>query len=722
MQLDVIYYTLYAFSIIGILVVSALVYLRGGETEHRYFAIFAALLNVWLTLQLFAQLFSNDLAVDTLLLRVTTAVGPFFALYFFFFATKYVGLKVRKLPHFILPLIAAVVAIFTNLVVKESTATFEGISLVDGPLYYAVIALVAGYTLGGLGFIFKEIRAKHNLSPARKQANIIFIVAVLQALAIVLIAAVFFAAEPIGQVFIPFSLFLMVVLFGYAIVRHRLFDIRMVAIRALTYSFSLATLAGVYSLLAFGLVSVLLGVQEDLAVQLAYLAIALLLALTFAPLKSFFDKVTRTVFYQDAYEPQRVIDDLSSVLVSTVSIDDLGKNTAEILQTALKPRYIDILLPESTGKRSKVRSVVNGKDAHIKEGEMIKALMAYEGKLIVRDELHVNKTKLSKMMRETNCAIAARLEAHGDFIGYILFGMKNNGRPYTRRDIDLIHIITDELALGIQNALRFEEIRQFNVTLQEKIEDATKELRKTNEQLQKLDTAKDEFVSMASHQLRTPLTSVKGYISMVLEGDVGKITPMQRQLLSEAFTSSERMVHLIGDFLNVSRLQTGKFILEKKPVDLAKLMSQEIDSLETTIKAHGLKLGYHKPSYFPVLMLDEGKIRQVLMNFIDNAIFYSQEGGKIIVKLSVEEGFAVARVIDAGIGVPKSERAHLFTKFFRASNARKQRPDGTGVGLFLAKKVITAHGGTMVFESEEGKGSTFGFRLPIKKLQAPAKK
>jgi signal transduction histidine kinase len=208
---------------------------------------------------------------------------------------------------------------------------------------------------------------------------------------------------------------------------------------------------------------------------------------------------------------------------------------------------------------------------------------------------------------------------------------------------------------------------------------------------------------------------------MVLEGDVGKITPTQRQMLSEAFTSSERMVHLIGDFLNVSRLQTGKFMLEDKPVDLSKLVSQEIDSLQTTIEAHGLKLHYRKPSYFPVLMLDEGKIRQVLMNFIDNAIFYSPEGKTITVKLSVEEGFAVVRVIDAGIGVPKSEQAHLFTKFFRASNARKQRPDGTGVGLFLAKKVIAAHGGVMVFESEEGKGSTFGFRLPIKKLQASEK-
>jgi signal transduction histidine kinase len=209
---------------------------------------------------------------------------------------------------------------------------------------------------------------------------------------------------------------------------------------------------------------------------------------------------------------------------------------------------------------------------------------------------------------------------------------------------------------------------------------------------------------------------------MVLEGDAGKITGMQRQLLGEAFTSSERMVHLINDFLNVSRLQTGKFILEMHAVDLAKVTAQEVESLQTTAHAHDLKLNYRVPDYFPVLYVDEGKIRQVLMNFIDNAIYYSPESTTINVTLTVEEGFAVLKVKDTGIGVPQAEQAHLFTKFYRASNARKQRPDGTGVGLFLAKKVIVAHGGNMLFSSVEGEGSTFGFRLPIKKLSAdPAK-
>jgi signal transduction histidine kinase len=178
------------------------------------------------------------------------------------------------------------------------------------------------------------------------------------------------------------------------------------------------------------------------------------------------------------------------------------------------------------------------------------------------------------------------------------------------------------------------------------------------------------------------------------------------------------MVHLINDFLNVSRLQTGKFMLEQRPIDLSKITGQEVDSLKTTASARNLKLRYRKPSYFPTLYIDEGKIRQVIMNFIDNAIYYSSEFSTITISLELVEGSAILKVHNEGIGVPESEKAHLFTKFFRATNARKQRPDGTGVGLYLSKRVISAHGGGMVFDSAPNEGTTFGFRLPVKKLSS----
>jgi signal transduction histidine kinase len=245
-------------------------------------------------------------------------------------------------------------------------------------------------------------------------------------------------------------------------------------------------------------------------------------------------------------------------------------------------------------------------------------------------------------------------------------------------------------------------------------------LQKTNDKLKALDEAKDEFISMASHQLRTPLTSVKGYLSMVLEGDTGKITKDQRKLLDQAFISSQRMVYLIADLLNVSRLRTGKFVIEQVPTNLADVVEGELKQLTETAKNRHLEIIYNKPKNFPVLMLDETKIRQVIMNFADNAIYYTPSGGHIKVELEEKPQTIEFRVVDNGLGVPKHEQHHLFTKFYRAGNARKARPDGTGLGLFMAKKVIVAQGGSLIFKSEEGKGSTFGFSFAKNKLAVPS--
>ena len=234
-----------------------------------------------------------------------------------------------------------------------------------------------------------------------------------------------------------------------------------------------------------------------------------------------------------------------------------------------------------------------------------------------------------------------------------------------------------------------------------------------------MDQTKDDFISMASHQLRTPLTSVKGYVSMVLDGDAGQINDLQRKLLNQSYISSQRMVYLISDLLNVSRLRTGKFLIEAIPSNLAKVIKDEIEQLQETAKGRNLELTYEMPKQFPTLMLDETKIRQVIMNFIDNAIYYTPSGGHINVKLTDTKERVSFTVTDDGIGVPKQEQPHLFGKFYRAHNARRARPDGTGLGLFMAKKVIVAQGGAILFKSQENRGSVFGFTFTKAHLAPP---
>jgi len=289
------------------------------------------------------------------------------------------------------------------------------------------------------------------------------------------------------------------------------------------------------------------------------------------------------------------------------------------------------------------------------------------------------------------------LMASGGPVGILLVGLHQRSDDNTR---NLLARVTEAVSKAVENKM-----------LQNENQRILQKLRQTNAKLKSLDATKDEFITMASHQLRTPLTSVKGYLSMVLEGDAGKLNTQQTQLLTQSFISSQRMVYLIADLLNLSRLNTGKFVIESTPVDLREVVQGEIDQLHETAKARNLKLVYSKPAKFPLLMLDETKIHQVVMNFIDNAIYYTPSGGTITIELHETPTAVEYLVKDNGIGVPRAEQHHLFTKFYRAGNARRARPDGTGLGLFMAKKVIAAQGGAILFESEEGKGSSFGFRF-----------
>ena len=308
-----------------------------------------------------------------------------------------------------------------------------------------------------------------------------------------------------------------------------------------------------------------------------------------------------------------------------------------------------------------------------------------------------------------------KLVVRRHLVGVLMVGFYAANSQITETDTLLIDRLSESIGVALDNKLLFEENQH-----------VVRQLRFTNAKLRALDEAKDDFVSMASHQLRTPLTSVKGYVSMVLEGDAGKVTPAQRKLLNQSFYSSQRMVYLIADLLNVSRLRTGKFVLNNAPVNLANVVAEEIEQLTETAAHRNLKLTYIKPKNFPDMMVDETKIRQIVMNFADNAIYYTPAGGKINIRLIDKPNTVEFRVEDNGIGIPKREKAHLFTKFYRASNARQARPDGTGLGLFMAKKVIIAQGGALIFESKEGKGSTFGFvfskaKLGIPKASVPVK-
>jgi len=517
-------------------------------------------------------------------------------------------------------------------------------------------------------------------------------------------------------VFSPLYSVLFAGLVAYAIIRHRLFDLKRAVVRTIAYLLSLATILILFSVLfLFGITRILGFDTLALDKQLLLFGFAVVAGLFVPPLARLFDVGTRRLFFRKGYDSQQAIDEMTGVFVQADTLKELLENSSRLLMQILGASAVTVSLTHADGAGQRVAYTTLPSQAEHPEPVLTEAHMLATGtRLVALDELEDIEGTLGAELNAMNIGVVSQLHSPVGIVGYLMIGYKQNGTHYGRQDLDFIDIIGDEFAIAIQSELRFDEIKKFNIELQHKIDEATRELQASNKKLQELDRAKDEFISMASHQLRTPLTTVKGYLSMVLEGDVGKVVPAQKKVLEEAYDSAQRMVFLIGDFLNVSRLQTGRFIMEWASVDLSRIIAQEVSQLKPSAKSRKIELVYKAPASFPEIVVDENKLRQVMMNFIDNAIYYSKPDTTIDVSLVKLAGEVVFKVTDHGIGVPLSEQPQLFTKFYRASNAKKQRPDGTGIGLFMAKKVIVAHGGSVIFETKEGKGSTFGFRIPLK--------
>ena len=227
---------------------------------------------------------------------------------------------------------------------------------------------------------------------------------------------------------------------------------------------------------------------------------------------------------------------------------------------------------------------------------------------------------------------------------------------------------------------------------------------------------KTEFVSISAHQLRTPLSAIKWTLKMLLEGDLGEITPEQRDFIEKTYQSNERMIALINDLLNVTRIEEGRYLYKPTLISVETIVESVIKSYREEIEKRNIKLELKKlKKNIPKVMVDVEKIELAFQNLLDNAMKYTPTGGEITVALSQEKEEAIVSVKDTGVGIPEDQQKRVFSKFFRGANVIRMETEGSGLGLFITKNIIEAHGGQVWFKSKEGKGTTFYFSLPVKK-------
>ena len=230
-----------------------------------------------------------------------------------------------------------------------------------------------------------------------------------------------------------------------------------------------------------------------------------------------------------------------------------------------------------------------------------------------------------------------------------------------------------------------------------------------------VDKAKTEFVSLASHQLRTPLTTVSWYTEMILKGDVGKVVLKQKKYLEEIYHGNQRMIELVNTLLNVSRLELGTFKIEPKQTDIVALALDVLFEQKPKVEEKKLIVTENFAEDVPMFSTDPKLLRMVFQNLLANAVDYTPKGGAIDLAIlwDKKQGEIGIHISDTGYGIPKNQQSQIFTKLFRADNVKDKDTDGTGLGLYIVKSIILNFGGTIRFESEENKGTTFYVTLPV---------
>jgi len=447
----------------------------------------------------------------------------------------------------------------------------------------------------------------------------------------------------------------------------------------------------------------------------------LLFALFLFPLfKGLYIRAGNRFVFSSYYDSQKAIallhERLHAVLSETKAYEAIGRVMQEVFG-------IKSFCAFSLCEKSREFALAHNKGFKINQGKTFAHSQVFDNvyfgssRVLVVEEIITEKNQdcsFIAFLVRIDAELLIPIKIKRNIQGFIVLGAKRSGNAFNSKDIETLEIIGSQSSLAVENALMQKKTQDFNMLLEQEVERATKELRRANEKLKKLDSAKSEFISIASHQLRTPLTIIKGYISMVMEGNFGPVPAKIAEALKKVYDSNERLILLVENLLNISRIESGNLQFDFKETDLEELAISAIDELADTARKRNNHLVY-KPAAqkLPSVIVDAGKIRHVILNLLDNAIKYSEKS-EIIVKLSAEKDRIVFSVTDEGIGMDNEDIAGLFKKFYRGNVSPLIYTEGTGLGLYVAKQMVEAHKGRIWAKSGgHNKGTSFYFSLPL---------
>lgn len=673
------------------------------------------------------------------------------ALLFYFASLFPFGFRrLERISEFILlplGLVLAAFSVFTNLIVNRVEFFDWGTNVEPGALYGSFIGFMSITVIGMLVVLI--IKYRHSVGLEKYQLKYLFFGFLLTAL--VTLTTNLFLPLITGNNQLaklgPLSTVFLIASTVYAIVKHRLMDIRIVLKKIVLHLLISVTLL-IFILGAIFTVAFFYAKRIP-DFSLVYTgSIAMVIALLFLkPLNSLFERIANKYFFTSLYNYQATLEDLATNLTAVI---EMPKVIDLIVDTIMKTMGLDragvlLLSDERNASRYLIAKVIGFNEQNgislVRDNFLVRWLtdnrkmVAYEELDWLIEESRGNGARsdflrLKANMKKIEASLCIPLFSKNNLISIIVLGNKVTRDAYNAEDFRLLQSLANQAAIAIENARLYQQVQNFNRTLQSKVDEQTRDIKSKNVQLEKLLKTQSEFLDIASHQLRTPVSIIRGIISMIKDGDMERLPEeKQKQFVENAWEKSAKLDQIINDILAASSLDSQKFTIDANTpkIYLENVVGQAVKSFQLEAEQRGIDLQWEIPKTpFPEIVGNASMLEQAISNFISNALKYTpstkmvhearasrETQGLVRIAMKRTNGDLAVSVSDNGIGIPKEEVKKLFHKFSRASNATAMYTDGSGLGLFIVKEIIDGHKGKVWLESAEGKGSTFSFSLPV---------
>lgn len=533
---------------------------------------------------------------------------------------------------------------------------------------------------------------------------------------------------PLGNIFVS----VYVVFMAYSILKYRLMDMRVIGRIFLIYAIDAVFVYAFYSVLIV-VYPIIWGSLYSIYAVMAGIVVTPIFVVFIFWFHGFVTGLVDKYFFYSLYDYQKTISELTRKLNFYNDLDKILNLIVNTIKKTMGLNRAGVLLASSSGDLVKYKiAKVTGFDINngisLVQDNFFTKYLKQIAKPLVREELPLlardaKNTKdrnslleLEKEMHHIEASLCLPLLKSGKLMGIIVLGAKESGDPYTNDDLNLLSTLSMQAAVALDNAQMYQEVKNFNKSLQKKVDEQTQELQKRADHLEKLLKMREEFLDIASHQLKTPVSVIRGTLSMFRDGSMDKLSKEeQHKFMDNIYHKTEKLNIIISDILRASEIESEDFKIDpnnSKKAQLEEILQSIHGDLKdvATDKKLKLELTLPKKKTAPILTSADF-LDQAIFNLVDNAIKYTQTGF-VKIDFAADGKDLTVKISDSGIGIPQADQKKLFDKFTRARNAVNMYTDGSGLGLFIAKKIIEAHsGGSLSFESKEGAGTTFTIKL-----------